>query len=148
VLAGDGPRRAAVQRETATIGDHVRLVGRVDDADLHSLLAVADWFVHPTLFEGSSIVTLEAMAHGLPVIATRAGGLPDKVRDAETGLLVPPGDAAALGAALVSATSLGGTQMGEAGRRHCEESFGWEAVIDRYLDVYRRAGERRNAPPW
>lgn len=143
VLAGDGPRRAAVQQEAATISDRVRLVGRVSDADLHALLAAADWFVHPTLFEGSSIVTLEAMAHGLPVIATRAGGLPDKVRDQETGLLVPPADAAALSAALVRATSLDGTRMGDAGRKHCEAGFGWEAIIDRYLDVYRRVVERR-----
>lgn len=145
VLAGDGPRRAAVQTATAAIDDRVRLVGRVSDADLHALLAAADWFVHPTLFEGSSLVTLEAMAHGLPVLATRAGGLPDKVIDGETGLLVPPGDPTALAAALVRTAALDGRRMGEAGRRHCEESFGWDRVIDRYLDVYRRAVDRRRA---
>src|SRR6185295_18229131 len=53
-----------------------------------------------TRFEGSSLVTLEAMAHALPVVATRAGGIPDKVVEGETGALAEPGDAAGLAAAL------------------------------------------------
>ena len=66
------------------------------DGVLHALYARADVFVHATRYEGSSLVTLEAMAHGLPVVATRAGGIPDKVVDGETGRLVAPGDVDAL----------------------------------------------------
>src|SRR4029434_7250375 len=68
----------------------VHLLGRVDETLLHALYARADLFVHATHDEGSSLVTLEAMAHGLPVVATRAGGIPDKVTDRETGRLVEP----------------------------------------------------------
>jgi glycosyltransferase involved in cell wall biosynthesis len=150
VLVGDGPLRAAVEAAAATAGitERVRFAGALSDADLHSLAAVADWFVHPTLYEGSSIVTLEAMAHGLPVIGSDAGGLPDKVHDGESGLLVPPGDAAALGAALTRAAAADGVAMGAAGRRHCEAHFSWNAIVDRYIEVYHRvAAERLGMSP-
>jgi len=141
VLVGDGPMRPAIEAAAAKlgIGGRVRFAGAVSDADLHSLLAAADWFVHPTLYEGSSIVTLEAMAHGLPVIASDAGGLPDKVEDGDSGFLVAPGDAAALAATLVRASSADGVVMGAAGKRRCEDNFSWDAIIDRYIRVYRRA---------
>ncbi len=145
VLVGDGPLRAAVEAAvtSAGINERVRLAGALSDADLHSLAAVADWFVHPTLYEGSSIVTLEAMAHGLPVIASDAGGLPDKVRDGESGVLVPAGDAAALGAALRRAAAADGIAMGAAGRRHCEAHFSWNAVVDQYIELYHRVAAVR-----
>src|SRR5262249_43659102 len=76
--------------------------GPVDERTLHALYARADVLVHPTRYEGSSLVTLEAMAHALPVVATRAGGIPDKVADGVTGLLVPRGDRTALAAALAT----------------------------------------------
>jgi glycosyltransferase involved in cell wall biosynthesis len=152
VLVGEGPQRAALEQAARGIAEHVRFAGGLPDVDLHSLMKAADWFVHPTLFEGSSIVTLEAMAHALPVIASRAGGLPDKVVDGDTGYLVPPGDVQALAAALVRATASAGEALGEAGRRRCEEHFGWDAVIDRYLEVYRNAAADREgrveAAPW
>lgn len=145
VLVGDGPLRAALEAAAATAGitERVRFAGALSDADLHSLAAVADWFVHPTLYEGSSLVTLEAMAHGLPVIATEAGGLPDKVHDGDSGLLVPPGDAAALGAALTRAAAADGVAMGAIGRRHCEAHFSWDAIVDRYIEVYHRVTAER-----
>lgn len=145
VLVGHGPLRAAVEAAAATAGitERVRFAGALSDADLHSLAAVADWFVHPTLYEGSSIVTLEAMAHGLPVIASDAGGLPDKVRDGETGMLVPAGDAAALGAALRRAAAADGIAMGAAGRRRCEAHFSWNAIVERYIELYYRVAEAR-----
>lgn len=140
VLVGEGPRRAAVERAVAGIEAHVRFAGALADADLHGLLAAADWFVHPTLFEGSSLVTLEAMAHARPVIASRAGGLPDKVIEGVSGYLVPPGDEAALAAALARAARADAAAMGEAGRRLCEEGFSWDPVIGRYLDLYNGLG--------
>jgi len=144
VLVGDGPARSALQlaARRAGIGDRVRFAGALPDADLHSLIAVADWFVHPTLYEGSSIATLEAMAHGRPVIASRAGGLPDKVIDGKTGLLVPPGDAVALGQALVNAVAADGPAFGAAGRRLCESEFGWDVVVERYIELYRTVAGR------
>jgi glycosyltransferase involved in cell wall biosynthesis len=141
VLVGDGPLRSTIEEaaRAAGIAQHTVLAGRLSDADLHSVASVADWFVHPTLYEGSSLVTLEAMAHGLPVIASNAGGLPDKVLDGESGFLVPPGDASALADALARSVGVDGAAMGEAGRRRCEEVFSWQTVIDRYIEVYRAA---------
>ncbi len=94
VIVGDGPYRARLERAIASAGvtSHVVLAGRASDGDLHGWYETATLFVHPTLYEGSSLVTLEAMAHRLAVIASNAGGLPDKVRPGVNGWLVRPGD--------------------------------------------------------
>jgi glycogen synthase len=140
VLIGAGPYRPALERliDRLGIGGRVRLLGRVPDRMLHAWYEWADVFVHPTLYEGSSIVTLEAMAHRRPVIATAAGGLPDKVRDGETGWLLPPGDPRALTRAVGEALADRGrlAALGAAGRRLLEREFSWEAVTDRLLSVY------------
>ena len=109
--------------------------------------AAADVFVHPTLYEGSSLVTLEAMAHGKPVVATRAGGLPDKVRPGETGWLVEPGASSALAGAL--AESLGEpadtlARFGAAGRRLVEEAFAWPVVAAQLEALYAALLSRRD----
>lgn len=144
VLVGDGSARGRVEAEIAAVGlSRVVLPGRLPDTDVRALCAVADWFVHPTLYEGSSIVTLEAMSHGLPVIACRTGGLPDKVEDEVTGFLVPPGDDVALAGALVRTRTADGRAMGQAGRALCDERFSWDVVAPRYVELYRRLDERR-----
>jgi len=114
------------------------MAGRVDDRTLHAWYEAADLFVHPSLYEGSSLVTLEAMAHGRPVVATMAGGLPDKVQPGVSGWLVPPGDASALAAAISGA--LGRPErlrtMGAAGRAIVEREFSWEAAGAATLRLY------------
>jgi glycosyltransferase involved in cell wall biosynthesis len=117
---------------------HVHFAGRVSDALLHALYARADVFVHATRYEGSSLVTLEAMAHGLPVVATRAGGIPDKVVDGETGRLVDPGDVAALSNAVADllADPARARAMGERGRARLFERFSSGRLIDRTLALY------------
>jgi glycosyltransferase involved in cell wall biosynthesis len=116
----------------------VHFVGRVGDELLHALYARADVFVHATRFEGSSLVTLEAMAHARPVVATRAGGIPDKVVDGETGRLVPPGDVAALAEALAGllAAPERARAMGERGRERVRERFAWPALAERTVALY------------
>jgi glycosyltransferase involved in cell wall biosynthesis len=98
-IVGDGSQHDALTSLSASLGlgERVRFAGTLSDAELHTIFADCDLFAHPTLYEGSSLVTLEAMAHGLPVVASAVGGIPDKVVEAENGYLVPPGDAAALG---------------------------------------------------
>ena len=84
-----GRRTARLRRGVAAArlrGPRASAPAAWTSALLHALYARADVFVHATRYEGSSLVTLEAMAHGLPVVATRAGGIPDKVVDGETGL--------------------------------------------------------------
>jgi glycosyltransferase involved in cell wall biosynthesis len=139
VVAGDGPaRRALEKRARAGLGGHAHFVGRIADTALHALYARADVFVHAPRYEGSSLVTLEAMAHGLPVVATRVGGIPDKVHDGVTGRLVAPGDPEALAdalAALVADATLR-REMGGRGRRRVEEEFAWDRIVDRVLALY------------
>jgi len=148
VLVGDGPFRPALQRQIAALGlaDRVRLLGRTSHEELHAWYEGADLFVHPTLYEGSSLVTLEAMAHRRPVVATTAGGLPDKVHPGVTGWLVAPGDAGQLSEALNDAMSHREHLMalGDAGRALAEREFSWDAVAGRTIQLYRdlRAGSR------
>ncbi len=142
LIVGDGPARQTLERQFAALGltDRVRLTGRTSADDLHAWYEAADLFVHPTLYEGSSLVTLEAMAHRRPVVATTAGGLPDKVVPGRTGWLVPPGDAAALADALREAMSRRDrlSAMGDAGRAVVEREFSWDAVAERTIALYRR----------
>ncbi|HEY0284639.1 MAG TPA: glycosyltransferase family 4 protein [Vicinamibacterales bacterium] len=140
VLVGGGPRRAHLEREIASAGltANARVTGRVSATDLHGWYEAATLFVHPTLYEGSSIVTLEAMAHRRTVVASRAGGLPDKVIPGVTGWLVPPGNeealAGAIGKALADTARL--HTMGMAGRALVDKEFSWRAATDRLLNVY------------
>ena len=144
VLVGDGPERNALRQAVAAAGLEARcvLTGRVDERDLHSWYAAADWFVHPTRYEGSSLVTLEAMAHGLPVVASRTGGLPDKVEDGVSGFLAAPGDAAELGTTLLDAVQADREAFGAASRRVCESRFSWRAITPRYVELYQRLAPR------
>jgi glycosyltransferase involved in cell wall biosynthesis len=141
VLVGSGPYAPALQRLVAGLGlgQRVTFAGRVDAPALHAWYEAATLFVHPTLYEGSSLVTLEAMAHRRAVVATTAGGLPDKVRPGSTGWLVEPGDADALAeaiqAALADPPAL--VRMGRAGRALAEAEFSWPVVMSALLAVYR-----------
>jgi glycosyltransferase involved in cell wall biosynthesis len=138
IVAGAARDRGALDRVPAALAGHVHLAGRVGDELLHALYACATVFVHATRFEGSSLVTLEAMAHGLPVVATRAGGIPDKVVHGETGLLVEPGDVPGLArsVARIVAVPEAARAMGERGRARARERFAWSALIDRTIALY------------
>ena len=107
-------------------------------AELHAWYEAADVFVHPTLYEGSSLVTLEAMAHRRACVVTRAGGLPDKVTNGVNGWIVAPGDPSALAAAISGALSDPERRvtMGQAGRAIVEREFSWTAAADRTLRLY------------
>jgi glycosyltransferase involved in cell wall biosynthesis len=146
VVVGDGPFRNALESAIAERGlsGRVLLASRVQPERLHAWYEAADLFVHPTLYEGSSLVTLEAMAHGRAVVATTAGGLPDKVRPDETGWLVPPGDADALARAVGTALDHRDRlqDLGEAGRALVERTFSWRAVADQTIALYTRLVNR------
>jgi glycogen synthase len=146
VLVGDGPYRGAILKSADEAGLGSRLIapGRASDAELSSWYEAADLFVHPTLYEGSSLVTLEAMARARAVVATRAGGLPDKVIPDVTGWLVEPGDDEALAAAIADALASEPVRRtrGAAGRALVEREFSWSAVTDRLLEIYERLRSR------
>ena len=110
-------------------------------------LDAADIVTVPSHIEPLGNATLEAMAHGKPVIGTAVGGIPEMIVDGETGLLVPPQDPEALAKALVSLiedVSLA-KQMGEAARKRCEEVFSLERHVENVLNVYEIASWLRSS---
>jgi glycosyltransferase involved in cell wall biosynthesis len=149
VLLGEGSYRARLAQDVAAagLGDSVLLPGRVSDAELHAWYEAATLFVHPTIYEGSSIVTLEAMAHRRAIVATSAGGLPDKVRPGVNGWLVAPGDPPALARAIDDALSRRDrlVVMGAESRAIVEREFSWSAVLGRLFDLYDEVLSGRNS---
>ena len=101
VLAGDGRARLDLEEEARRLGVGGRVVFLGQRRDVSRVLAALDLFVQPSVYEGFGLSLLEAMAAGLPVVASRVGGIPEMVDDGESGVLVPPGDAEALAAAAI-----------------------------------------------
>lgn len=146
VVVGDGPER---DRLTALIdelylADRVRLVGRVDDID--SFYHHADLFVLASFFiseegdvEGLGIVLLEAAQHGLPVIGTKSGGIPEALREGESGFLVAERDVPALAEKinLLGSDPVLRKRMGEAGKRFVAERFNPRRIMEEYASLYR-----------
>ena len=102
VIAGDGPERPTLERRVAELGldTRVRFLGSVPRETVLRLFRASDASVLPSAWENFPHTVVEALAVGCPVIATAVGGVPEVVRDGENGLLVPPGDAAALADAI------------------------------------------------
>ena len=140
VLVGDGPRRRALEQRIARmrLQDRVLMPGRLPDPDLHAWYDAATLFVHPTLYEGSSLVTLEAMSHRRAIVASNAGGLADKVKPGINGWLVAPGQPADLAAAISGALARPEqlARFGDASRAIVEREFAWPAVMQQLLAVY------------
>jgi glycosyltransferase involved in cell wall biosynthesis len=139
VLVGDGELRETLEAQRRRLGLEgiVRFAGwqeRVAD-----YVALFDLFVLPSLGEHFGRVLLEAMAMAKPVVATRAGGVPEIVLDGQTGLLVPPADPAALAAAIVALVQDGARaeRMGAAGRRRVVSEFSLARHVEAVEAVYR-----------
>jgi len=141
VVLGDGPYRPMLEMLASELGieAHTRFLGRVSDREMHAWHELATLFVHPTLYEGSSLVTLEAMAHRRAVVASAAGGIPDKVHPGRNGWLVRPGDPSALAAAISGALSDPArlAHYGLAGREIVEREFSWASAGDQTVALYR-----------
>lgn len=119
----------------------VRPLGILSDADKHGLLAGATALLLPSRTDSFGIVLLEAWAHGVPVIAARAGGLPGVVDDGQNGLLVQFGDVPGLSQAIhqLLADEALRTRLGQHGRTKTETTYTWTAVADRVLANYEIA---------
>ena len=141
VIVGEGKERRHLEAQVQRLGiaAATRFAGRLDDAELHNLYEAVDLLIHPTLYEGSSLVVLEGMVHRRPVLATRAGGIPDKVYDGRNGRLVPPGDVVALQAGLQELLEWqpDWPAMGTEGLRIVRERFDWPVVARATLQVYQ-----------
>jgi glycogen(starch) synthase len=131
VVVGDGPLRARVP-------EALGFLPREELARAYGRAAVV---VCPSRREGFGLACAEAMAHARPVVASAVGGLAELVVDGETGLLVPPGDRAALRAAVDRLLSDPGLRhrLGEAGRKRIAEHYGWERVVNETLACYELA---------
>jgi len=145
-VAGVGSRRDTLAALVAELGltDAVRLLGFVPDADLPALYNAADLFVlasrrHDLLVEGFGISCLEASACGLAVIGSRSGGIPEAIREGETGLLVEPDDPAALAAAVVRVLGDDALRrrLGAAGRAAVEGYYNWDRVTADLIRIDR-----------
>jgi len=138
LLAGDGPCRPDLERQAAELGivETVRFLGT--RRDIPELLAVSDVAVLPSLEEGFPNAVLEAMAAGRPVVASAVGGIPEAVVHGETGLLVPPGDPAALAEAIMDV--LGdpprAERMGRAGKLQVNARFGMGRMVAETEAIY------------
>jgi glycosyltransferase involved in cell wall biosynthesis len=137
-ILGEGPERGALEALIARhgLGDIVTLTGH--RADVRELLPGFDLYVNSSTYEGVSLTILEAMAAGLPVVATAVGGNPEVVEDGHTGVLVPPRDPRALGEVLAALLADGGRRaaLGAAGRRRAEERFAFERMMTMYERAY------------
>ncbi len=140
VMVGDGPLRTKARRELddAGMGSIAWLPG--DRSDVPDILRALDIFVLPSLGEGISNTILEAMASGLPVVATAVGGNPELVSSGTTGSIVPPGDPEALSSAIGKYVDDQALRLahGLAGRERVESTFSLETMVERYLAVYDR----------
>lgn len=138
IMIGDGPLRAEALSliERAGLGDIAWLPGSRDDVP--DVLRNLNIFVLPSLNEGMSNTILEAMATGLPIVATRVGGNPEVVRDGRWGTLVPPSNPQALSQALQMYVNTPEARRdhGLAGRRQVEQYFSLEAMVSSYLKLY------------
>jgi glycosyltransferase involved in cell wall biosynthesis len=145
LVAGDGELLDGFrsQAREAGVADRVHFLGRIPHAELPDLLRASDLFVLTTEPpESFGIVLIEALACGLPAVATDYPGVRAVIDDGETGLLVPPGDSAATAEALdrlVGEGAAGRARIGAEGRRRCEQRWAWPALLDRMEDAYSEA---------
>jgi phosphatidylinositol alpha-1,6-mannosyltransferase len=159
VIAGDNPTESLTPHEDVSGGirqaierhklsEQVCWLGAVSDAELVQIYALCDVLVLPVVdldsdVEGFGMVALEAAAAGKPVIATRCGGIPDAVKDGESGILVEPGNYACLSEAIVYLLKNPriAAAMGQSGRQRAVKEFTWHSVVSRYEATFRRLSQ-------
>lgn len=146
LLFGRGPLEPSMRARIETMGlkAQVRIEGFRDD--IERVLPCLDLVVHPAEVEGLGVALLQAAACGVPIVATRAGGIPDVVRDGVNGILLPPKDTAALARAVIELLRdpERAQALGAAGRDLIEREFSIDAMVESYLRVYQRMRARNH----
>jgi len=141
-VVGDGPNRGALERLAGELGvsDRVRWHGQLSQPELPAMYRRAAAVVVPSIDEGLGLVAVEALLCEAPVVAFDSGGLRDVIQHEKTGLLVAPGDRAALAGALddLLARDGRGADLGKAGRIYALSTFAPESAARRYADIYRK----------
>jgi len=147
IIVGDGPMRCEIESEISAlrIGENVQLLG--ERQEVSQVLKAFDVFTLTSIAEGISNTILEAMASGLPVVATRVGGNPELVEHGVNGQLVKARDVAGMAAAFESyllEPTLRQTH-GHAGRMRAEQNFSLERMTERYRELYRGVMDGKSA---
>jgi glycosyltransferase involved in cell wall biosynthesis len=137
-IAGSGPYREKLENAVAMagLGQHVKFLGWIDE--LSTILPRWDIFGMPSLEEGFPIAALDAMAAGLPIVATSVGGVPELIENGTTGWLVPPRDVESLASKLrllIDDRELR-LSMGAAGFRHVRDHFSNEQTVASFAQLY------------
>jgi glycosyltransferase involved in cell wall biosynthesis len=135
-IVGDGPDRASLERLVGmrALGDRIHFVGH--QADPRPFYREADLLVIPSRSEGLPNVLLEAIAHGLPVVSTRVGAVPEVVTDPKVGILCDCNDSTALASAIKCALAPGYRGDGASGRHEVLRQFSLETRADRLRVIY------------
>jgi L-malate glycosyltransferase len=139
-MVGEGPERSSAQALGRRLGltDRMRFLGQ--QQAIEEIVGLADVFLLPSELESFGLAALEAMARGVPVVGSDAGGLPEVVRHAESGYLLPVGDVEGMATRAIEILKDDERrrEMGQAARQRVESLFGAERVVGQYEAVYNR----------
>jgi glycosyltransferase involved in cell wall biosynthesis len=140
-MIGDGPDRPGAEEEARILGveGSVLFLGKLEQ--IAPLLAAADLFLLPSQTESFGLSALEALASGVPVVGTNSGGLPEVIRDGETGILCPVGDIAGMAAASLEILRDQGRwgKMSKLASRDARDRFSRDAIVTQYESLYKRS---------
>jgi glycosyltransferase involved in cell wall biosynthesis len=145
VLVGDGPARSELERRAASLGIRERVRFHGDEPSPERLLPGLDVLAQPSLWEGFGLSVVEAMAAGVPVVASRVGGIPEAARDDREAVLVPPGDAARLAEGILALLRdpERAARLGAAGRTRALEEFSLDRLVNETAALYESLLPRR-----
>ena len=148
LVIGDGPRRAQLESlaKQINLSGHVHFLGK--RPDVAQLLNLLDVFVLTSHIEANPVSILEALATGVPVVATRVGSIPETVLDGATGYLVEPGDESAMASRIVELLldPLKAKLLGAAGRRHVVENWSVDRMVTGYEELLERLYWQKTGP--
>lgn len=144
VLYGDGPELASVRMKVTNLKLEDKILLPGFEKNLLSHLKGADLLVNPSLSEGLPNIVLEAMALGVPVVATAVGGVPEIITDGIEGRLVPPGDAAHLAEAIIrmARSPQEAAEIADSARQRIQKEFSYESQMAALRAIYQRFGSR------
>lgn len=140
-IIGDGPERKNLEKLIIELGltNTVHLLGAKNQVEVKQFLSNADCYIQTSISEGIPVALMEALACELPVISTNITGIPELVLDGETGILVPPKDAASIANAIqfiINNPDLA-KKYGKAGRKHVEEEFNLQKNVRKLIDLFQ-----------
>lgn len=146
VVVGDGPQRSSLEARVRELGMPGQFLFAGERNDVDQIYRSLDVYVLPSFQEGMPMALLEAMAAGLPVVATKVGGVPDLVSDPSVGILVEPGDPAAMATGIRDLLSDQSRRelMGSNARKRVEDQFSAAAMARNYVELYQGALLRRS----